>query len=297
MIACSGGPDSVALLHVFLSLRDKLRLRIGVIHVNYRIRGEESDGDESFVRILCDQYDVPCYVFRPKIVQGRNEEELRDIRYRYFEKILRIETFDHIVTAHTEDDQAETVLIRLLRGTGPYGLAAMRPRHGAIIRPFLEISKKDILEFLRSEKLTYRTDKTNDDTTILRNRIRHELIPLLDRDYRKGVRKTLARTARLLDEHFEKKVADFHGLQTCITPGGLSFSRNEYLCLTPPDRTAEIRRLYRIVLGVKKYPTAALIREAEKLISSYKSKVRTYSSLWLKIEARGDRVTMIRNKQ
>jgi tRNA(Ile)-lysidine synthase len=294
LVAVSGGSDSTALLHVFLSLRVKLDLRLGVVHVNYRIRGTEADADEALVRNYCERFSIPFFTFHPKNATGKNEESLRDIRYRFFETIRKREHFDTIAIAHTEDDQAETVLIRLLRGTGPVGLVAMKPRNGSLIRPFLSVPKQDILDFLSTEKIPFQEDSTNADTSILRNRIRHELMPLLEREYRPGIRTTLARTARVFHDLSSPSENLSEALSIQIHKDGISFSRKTYLLLPDSMRAHELRRLYIIVTRTKKFPNESFVREAERLIRSTKGKVRTYESLRLKIEVRGDRIAMIR---
>lgn len=293
LVGCSGGPDSVALLHILLALRSKLSLRLGVAHVNYGIRGLEANEDESLVRKLCVAYDIPLYTYHPRRTKAMNEAALRDVRYAFFRKILRKERFDAISVAHTRDDQAETVLIRLLRGAGPDGLSAMRPAHEHIIRPLLDITKRELSDFLSKEGIPFRVDSTNRDLTILRNRIRHELIPLLDREYRHGIVAVLARTARIFEYHISAD--DSHTrLVSEVIPGGISFGVTEFLALSDTDRVHELRRLYRTVSGTGLYPADSFIREAVRLITSRKSKVRTYRSGRLKIEARGDRVAIVR---
>ncbi|MEI7749951.1 MAG: tRNA lysidine(34) synthetase TilS [Candidatus Moraniibacteriota bacterium] len=296
LVACSGGPDSVALLHIFLSLRDKLSLRLGVAHVNYRIRKADADKDELLVRHSCAEYGIPFFVLHPKNAVGKNEEALRDIRYSFFEQIRKREKFDAIAVAHTEDDQAETVLIRLLRGSGPDGLAAMRPRNGHIIRPFLDIPKNDILRFLRDEQIPFHTDTTNNDTSILRNRIRHKLLPLLEQDYQPGIRKILARTARIFEENTLSERLEAPILPYANIRLGILFLRSDYMRFPAQVQASELRRLYRIVSKTGSNPAESFVREIEKLIGSTKGKIRTYVSGQLKIEVKGDKVTMIRNK-
>lgn len=292
LVGCSGGPDSVALLHVLLALRSKLCLRLGVAHVNYGIRGIDANADESLVRELCDAYDIPVYTYHPRRVRGTNEGALRDIRYAFFRKLLRQERFDVISVAHTQDDQAETVLIRLLRGAGPEGLSSMRPVQNSVIRPLLDITKTELLDFLLKESIPFRVDSTNHDTAILRNRIRHELIPLLDSEYRPGIVAVLARTARILDTLTPSNSGRRH-LEITIIPGGISFGVTDFLTLSNHDRAQELRGLHMIVSGTGLYPAESFVREVTKLIVSRKNKVRIYRSKRLKIEARGDRVTIV----
>jgi tRNA(Ile)-lysidine synthase TilS/MesJ len=227
-------------------------------------------------------------------MKSMNEERLREVRYRFFGKIREQKGFDTIAIAHTEDDQAETVLIRLLRGTGRDGISGMRPKNGFLIRPFLEITKVDILGFLSAEGITYGEDATNLDRTILRNRIRHELLPLLEREYRPGIRKTLARTALFFAESIPEESSAANTLQIETILNGYSFSVSEFCKLNDFNQSSELRRLYLIACETGKYPEASFVREAKKCILSVKGKVRTYESKRLKIVVKGDRVAILR---
>jgi len=291
LIAVSGGPDSVALLHILLSLREKMNLQLGIVHVNYWLRGEDSDADERLVREYAETYGIPRFVTRIRGACGKNEATLRDIRYRFFERIADREGYDVVATAHTEDDQAETVLIRLLRGSGPEGLAGIRPHRDRYIRPLLARSKAELFRFLKAEHLLFREDASNRDTDILRNRIRHELLPLLERDYRKGVRKVLARVALHLSES-ETRVPSLPSLVR--EDDLLTFSRKEFLALSASDRTIVARHLLTALSGTGYAPSAGLVGEVMKLIRSRKGKAGQLASGRLKIETRGDRVGMIR---
>lgn len=263
--------------------------------MNYRLRGKDSDGDEAFVRTLCEHHDVQLFVSRPKNTFGKNEEALRDMRYRFFESVRERMGFDRVATAHTEDDQAETVLIRLLRGSGMTGLSAIRPKNGLIIRPLIGISKKDILRFLKEEDISFRLDKTNRDTRILRNRIRHELIPLLEKKYQPGVKSILARTALVLAEESEKQGAFRAHLSTTPVTGGVSFSRKRFLSLPERDRSDELRRLFREVSEAGKNPSQSFVKELKKMLQSSKNKIQRISIKGLKVEAKGDTVVMIKS--
>jgi len=215
LVAVSGGPDSVALLHVLHELRGEFDLHLEVAHLQHGIRGDEAKADARFVSALADklglvfhlkEIDLPA--LRARSGGGNLEALARVERYRFFAEVARGRDFAKVATAHTQDDQAETMLMWLLRGAGRNGLGGMRPAHSLsdddseprlqIIRPFLEISKAEILEYLANRQLEYRFDSTNRDTKLLRNWIRLELLPQLrDRiDERVGAR--LAAQARML---------------------------------------------------------------------------------------------------
>ena len=174
--AVSGGADSVALLFGLYLLKDKLGINLEAAHFNHHLRDEESDRDEAFVRQLCDRYDVPLHVSSGQIVPGKKglEAAARDARYGFFQ------TLDgKIATAHTADDNAETVLMHLVRGTGLKGLGGIAPVNRNVIRPMLEITRGDVEAFLDEWCLSHITDSSNDTDAFLRNRIRHHVVPLL----------------------------------------------------------------------------------------------------------------------
>ncbi|HHH84886.1 MAG TPA: tRNA lysidine(34) synthetase TilS [Firmicutes bacterium] len=186
LVALSGGKDSVFLLHALVRLKGELSLgRIGAVHVNHRLRGKDSDGDEDFCRELCESLEVPLFVERVNVKylallwKLSLEETGRKVRYAVFNQITRKQGFDKIATAHTMDDQAETVLFRLVKGCGLEGVAGIREIRGNIIRPLLGTETEAILKWLEENGCPYRTDQTNSMTTFDRNLIRHEALPVL----------------------------------------------------------------------------------------------------------------------
>ena len=177
--AVSGGADSVALLFALYLLREKLDFSLAAVHFNHGLRGAESDQDEAFVRMLCDRYDIPLTVGRGSVTAGKKglEAAARDARYAFFDTLP-----GKIATAHTADDNAETVLMHMIRGTGLKGLGAIAPQRGRIIRPMLTVTRQEVLAFLEEFNLSYRTDSSNETDDFLRNRIRHHVMPLLERE-------------------------------------------------------------------------------------------------------------------
>ncbi len=174
--ALSGGADSVALLFGLYLLREKLDFTLSAAHFNHHLRGAESDGDEEFVRRLCQRYDIPLYVGGGRVVPGEKglEAAAREERYRFLGTLP-----GKIVTAHTADDNAETVLMHLLRGTGLKGLGGIAPVSGRVIRPMLSITRQEVEQFLAEYALPHREDSSNATDQFLRNRIRHGVVPLL----------------------------------------------------------------------------------------------------------------------
>jgi tRNA(Ile)-lysidine synthase len=196
-LAVSGGPDSVALLEALVELRGRIGIRLGVVHFNHRLRGAESDADEAFVRERAEILGLPfeCDTAVPGAVNGENlEAAARRARYAFFERLLEEGTFDRIATGHTRSDQAETVLFRVLRGTGIAGLAAVRPvRQPGIVRPLIDISRGDVIEWLADRGLGWREDSSNADLRFSRNRLRRELLPGLRSEWNPRVEQALAR--------------------------------------------------------------------------------------------------------
>src|SRR5882757_3078748 len=199
VVALSGGADSVALMHALLELRERFGMRIVAAHLNHRIRALESDRDENFVREMCARLGVELRVARARALDADSanlEERARDARYRFLNRAADAVGAEYIALAHHADDQAETVLMRMLRGAGIAGLAAMSERGPTrLIRPMLGLSRAEILAYLHARGITFVEDSSNRSPEILRNRIRTELIPMLERDYAPGLRGRLVEIA------------------------------------------------------------------------------------------------------
>lgn len=177
--ALSGGADSTALLFALYLLREKFEFQLSAAHFNHNLRGEESDRDEQFVRTLCDRYDIPLFVGTGEVKAGKKglEAAAREARYAFFATLS-----GKIATAHTANDNAETVLLHLVRGTGLKGLGGIAPINGNIIRPMLNVTRAEVLEFLQEYCLSFVEDSSNGTDAFLRNRLRHGVMPLLERE-------------------------------------------------------------------------------------------------------------------
>jgi tRNA(Ile)-lysidine synthase len=201
-VAVSGGADSVALFRLLAECKDELGIVLSVVHFNHKLRGADSDADEAFVHGLAEVHGVPIHLASGETRAYATEHKIsietaaRELRYAFFAQSLN-SGLDKIATAHTIDDQAETVLMRLLRGAGTRGLAGIYPVHSdlQIVRPLLEFCRADVEQYLRSLGQSWRADETNTDPQFTRNRIRHELLPMLARDYNPAIMEALARTA------------------------------------------------------------------------------------------------------
>ena len=174
--AVSGGADSMALLWAMWSLKEKLKLQVEAAHFNHHLRGEESQRDEDFVVSFCKAHGIACHVGGAQVQPGEKglEAAARSARYAFLQSLP-----GKIATAHTADDNAETMLMHLLRGTGLKGLGGIAPMRDNLIRPMLSVSRQEVLAFLEAEGISYVTDSSNDTDEFLRNRIRHHVMPLL----------------------------------------------------------------------------------------------------------------------
>ncbi len=199
LVGLSGGADSVALLRLLLDAQKQ----VTAVHVNHGLRGADSDGDEQFVRELCAALKVPLLVYRAAPPSNPGEGWAREVRYGFYRQAARATGIDTIALAHHRDDQAETLLLHLLRGAGLTGLAAMQPDTMAeglrILRPLLGCSREELKEYLASCGQAWREDRSNQDPAYLRNALRLEVLPLLER-LAPGVSGRLAAAAEILRE-------------------------------------------------------------------------------------------------
>jgi tRNA(Ile)-lysidine synthase len=222
VVAVSGGPDSVALLRALIDVRGDLPVPLVVAHLNHQLRGSESDGDEAFVVDLHARMVAAgvenLHLTHEKIdlhrlaaEQGGNLESLaRKERYRWLTEVATRYSLHHVATGHTANDQAETVLHRLMRGAGLDGLrgiAFRRPLSPGVeaVRPLLHITRDQVMAWLEEIGQPARHDSSNDDPTFTRNRIRHELLPLLARDYNPRIVEVLMRLAAQAEESFSEE--------------------------------------------------------------------------------------------
>lgn len=225
LLAVSGGADSVAMLHAFAMLRDRLPMQLIVAHLNHGMRPDAAE-DALFVETMvrhmgipcvCEAVDVPAYQRQHRLSP---EDAARRLRYGYLRATATQWRADHIAVAHTADDQAETVVMRLLRGAGLRGLAGIPPKRGTIIRPLIRVQRRDIVAFLQKYHIVFRDDPSNQQRHYLRNRLRLDLMPHLRGQYNPRLTEILSTTALLLaeDETTLQALARQH-LETARLPG------------------------------------------------------------------------------
>ncbi len=210
VVALSGGADSVALLYLLREIAEEEGFQVaGVAHLNHLLRGADADADERFCRECASKLDLPIDVERIDVaalaptLQASIEHAAHVARYEFFERAATRLNATHVAVAHTKDDQAETFLLRLLRGAGPRGLGGMHPRTGVVVRPLVETSRAAVRAFVAEGRLEFREDASNRDLAIPRNRIRHELLPLVERSYAPGIVDALDRAAAIAREDAE----------------------------------------------------------------------------------------------
>ncbi len=181
--AVSGGADSVCLLDILISLSEKLSFSVECAHVNHNLRGAESDGDEAYVRHLCEKYGITLHVKSVDVKalsKGKSiEDTARKVRYDFFEQLCKNRNAK-VATAHTLNDNTETFFINLLRGSSSRGLSGIPIKRDNVIRPLLDVTRDEIIEYLKKQNLKFCTDSTNADTDFLRNFIRHNIVPVFE---------------------------------------------------------------------------------------------------------------------
>lgn len=209
VVGVSGGPDSICLLHVLHELSNDLFIRLYAVHINHMLRGQESKGDEAYTADFCRSLNIPLYI-RPydiKMIADQRgislEEAGREIRYHEFGLIADKTGATKIAVAHNRNDQAETVLMRIIRGTGLEGLKGIGHRRGRIIRPLLDVERKDIEKYCADNSLNPRTDSSNLEAVYTRNKIRLDLIPYINRIFDTDIVDSLVRMSALVKEDNE----------------------------------------------------------------------------------------------
>ena len=229
----SGGADSCAMLYCLCKLRRELGFGLSAVHVNHGLRGGESDGDMEFCRVFCEKYDVPFFPVHAKVESGAHvsvELSGRNARYAAFTAHAARYENCAVATAHNADDNVETVLLNMLRGTGLRGLCGIPPyaddRRGFIIRPMLSLTKDEILGFCADEGLEYVTDSSNDDVSYTRNKIRHSVMPVL-REINPSVAETVTRQSKILSEFADYlySVCDSQRTETEAADGCLDITK------------------------------------------------------------------------
>ena len=247
--AVSGGPDSVYLLHALLELAPRLGVMVAAVaHFNHKLRGEASEEDERFVAELAARHGVPFLCERAAVAEavGNLEQAARRARHDFFFRLIQEGVANRVATGHTSDDQAETVLFRLLRGSGLAGLAGILPvtREG-LIRPMLDVTRAEVEEFLRARGIAWREDASNQDVRFARNRIRHNLLPQLAREWNPRISVTLSHLADLAreeDHWWQEEISRLAKDLLAVADGGIEVEASKLAALPKAVARRVIRR-------------------------------------------------------
>jgi len=276
LVAVSGGPDSTALASLLMRLAPAWRLRLTAVHINYRLRGAESDEDEASVAAFCKEQKLPLRILRLKVAKQSGQSSLqalaREARYEAMQKLAKEIGAHRIAVGHTADDQAETMLLWLLRGAGLTGLAGMPSiRDSTVIRPLLSVTREQILDYLKQERLSYRQDSSNATDRYRRNRIRHELMPML-RSLSPKVVTLLQQSADLLreDERYLDQVTreQLAGLVQSQSGGALRINRRPFSILHPALQRRVLRMVLRNIDHAHQAPSARVVEAARRFLLS-----------------------------
>jgi tRNA(Ile)-lysidine synthase len=216
IVAVSGGADSVALLHILYGFREELGFSLSIAHMNHMAREKDSDADAEFVRDLGQKLGLPCMVHSTDVkAEAKNQktsfqETARNLRYQFLESALKVKKSNFIALGHTSDDQVETFIINLLRGSGARGLSGMPEIRAPFIRPMLTSSRHEVESYLQENDIKFREDSSNKENHYVRNRVRNELLPILA-EYNPQIKSTIIDTVSILkdeDQFFEEYVEE-----------------------------------------------------------------------------------------
>lgn len=225
VVGVSGGPDSICLLNVLKNLQNELKINIVVAHINHMIR-KEADSETEFVQDFCKQRDIKCFVKKADVLQIAKEKKLgteevgRKIRYDFFEEVKNLVGGNKIATAHNANDNAETVLMNFLRGSGSTGLKGIEPiRDNKLIRPIIECTRQEIEQYCNEKGLNPKYDKTNQESIYTRNKIRNMLIPYIQENFNPNIIETINRMSHLIatDEMYFKSIVKQSYKETFIS--------------------------------------------------------------------------------
>lgn len=277
VVAVSGGPDSIALLHGLYSLKNEYNLSLYVCHLNHQLRGDDSDGDAKYVEEICRELNIKSFIFSEDIEEYSKknkmsfEEGAREARYRLFNKVLKETNSNKIAVAQNQNDQSETLLMRLMRGAGLEGLSAIKYKRDNIIRPLLNTSRNLIEKYCKENNLNSRTDKTNFETIYTRNKIRLEMIPYIQKNFNENIIKQLSLTADLLQDdvdYFNKEVNNIYKKIVEESKNGLEIKLENLNNVHKAILSRLIRKIIKEISGNLKEITQVHIEEIINLVKS-----------------------------
>ncbi len=290
VLGVSGGSDSMSLMDIFNLLKKKKYIKeIIVAHVNYNLRGKDSIRDEKIVREFAKKINVPIEVLSvSKNAVGKNENDWRNIRYDFFVDVFKKYNADAIALAHNKNDQAETLLLNLFRGSGLEGLRGMSYKNNKIIRPLLKVTKDEIREHCKKRNIEYSEDYTNKDTIFLRNKIRVELLPYLEKEYKSNIIDLLSKTAFILAQDYDS--LENKGEIWTYSGKKAECDREEFLKLSIGTQRRELRNIIKNLTESKYKKSFNAIEEYRKTILSDKNKSKVILNNNLKFEQKNGKV-------
>lgn len=281
--AVSGGADSMALLFALKLLEDKLGIQLSAVHFNHHLRGEESQRDADFVADFCAGYNIPLYNGEGNVVAGKKglEAAARDARYAYFATLPGI-----VATAHTADDNAETVLMNLIRGTGLKGLGGISPVKPNLIRPMLSVTRDEVVAFLQEYHIRHIEDSSNETDAFLRNRLRHHIMPLLKQENPRFSENTSDMALRLRED--EKALSDLITQMPSVSAlQGMEFGKRSRYLLSflkesgvPEPEAEHVKLLNKLVISEKpsakaQFPSGICISRVYDRLEVYTAPMET----------------------
>ena len=272
VVGVSGGPDSICLLNVLKNLQNELKINIVVAHINHMIR-KEADSETVFVQDFCEQRDIKCFVKKADVLQIAKEKKLgteevgRKIRYDFFEEVKNIVGGNKIATAHNANDNAETVLMNFLRGSGSTGLKGIEPiRDNKLIRPIIECTRQEIEQYCNEKGLNPKYDKTNQENIYTRNKIRNMLIPYIQENFNPNIIETINRMSNLIatDEMYFKSIVKQSYKETFI-----SRTEKEIILDCTGAKSVITNHVGESYAHIKFYDELEMIEQIQKYITRY----------------------------
>ncbi|HEX3077155.1 MAG TPA: tRNA lysidine(34) synthetase TilS, partial [Lachnospiraceae bacterium] len=277
VIGVSGGADSVCLLFVLLKMRERYDLELHAVHVNHQMRGEEADGDEAYVKELCEKNSVAFHLIRQDVSQIARELHLseeesgRMVRYEAFEEVCKEYNCNRIAIAHNLNDCAETMLFQLFRGSGLKGLSSIQPVRDKVIRPLLSTSRKEIEAYLKECEIPYRTDCTNLTDHYTRNKIRLNIIPYVENSINEQATAHIVKSAQMIheaQEFIDKQANNCYNKLVSEENGRYSFDRRVFLSQDIVLQKAVIRKILQQLSGKLKDIESIHVEDVIKLASN-----------------------------
>jgi tRNA(Ile)-lysidine synthase len=293
IVGVSGGPDSTCLLDVLVRISHKNSINLIVTHVNYGLRGDDSERDQKIVERQAQKYNVPLEIINFSNSK-HSEQVFREFRYNFFVEVQKKYNADAIVIAHTKDDQAETILLNLIRGTGFVGMGGMTFKsQNGVLRPFLRVNKEDILQYCSKNDIEYGLDYTNTQNTYTRNKIRNKLIPYLKKEYNNNIVDNLANTADIIAIDYELLSECNQKIwKTDKSKNRVFFLTKDFLQLHASQQSFVLRAMINQLCGHTQNIEKGFIEEMQKAIYSTKGKNQIIFGKNLKMLRKNDTVEL-----